>query len=199
VWIRSLLDRNVGARLARERLENRNYAAGPVAAWPNVLERVGQFPTLVYRFLRRANARPWRSTSLPRRRRNELPTGSGDRLLSEKERGGSYSSLVGFVSIRSSPQFTLLSLIRGVAEFLQRFPASLCRGKSRTLRCTVVHLSFVCEIEQLYRRHTRTSLLQVQLPKSQTAARVARLPTRRSLALPFQSKSQQRGTSGKRV
>jgi hypothetical protein len=122
VWIRSLLDRNAGARLARERLENRNYAAGPVAAWPNVLERVGQFPTLVYRFLRRANARPWRSTSLPRRRRNELPTGSGDRLLSEKERGGSYSSLVGFVSIRSSPQFTLPSLIRGVAEFQKPVP-----------------------------------------------------------------------------
>jgi hypothetical protein len=53
--IRHLLRRNHGVRNARGHLEKRNYAVGPVAAWPRALEAVGRFPTLVYRFVRRGN------------------------------------------------------------------------------------------------------------------------------------------------
>jgi hypothetical protein len=45
---------NRPARIARQHLQRGNYAiSGPVSVWPLVLERVGRFPTLVYRFLRR--------------------------------------------------------------------------------------------------------------------------------------------------
>jgi hypothetical protein len=52
----SFLLRNRAVSIAREHLESRNYAIGPAAAWPRVLERVSRFPTLLYRFLRRVNA-----------------------------------------------------------------------------------------------------------------------------------------------
>jgi hypothetical protein len=50
-------ERNVPVADARQHLQHSNYAiSGPVSVWPRVLERVGRFPTLVYRFLRRGNA-----------------------------------------------------------------------------------------------------------------------------------------------
>jgi hypothetical protein len=53
--INHLLHCNQKVRKARDHLEKRNYAVGPVAAWPHALERVQRFPTLVYRFIRRGN------------------------------------------------------------------------------------------------------------------------------------------------
>jgi hypothetical protein len=54
--IAELLRLNARVRRVRDRLRETNYSVENKGTWPRVLDRVGRFPTLVYRFVRVGNA-----------------------------------------------------------------------------------------------------------------------------------------------
>jgi hypothetical protein len=53
--IGELLRLNARVRRMRDRLQQENYSVETKELWPYALERVGRFPTLVHRFVRRGN------------------------------------------------------------------------------------------------------------------------------------------------